>query len=119
MAEVLLTAEAVEDLEELDGSARVQVFRGLVKLQTSPEQRGAPLGSNLGGNLTGYRKLVVGRLAYRIIYRVEDDGTVAIVSVIAKRADNEAYEIALARVRLHPDASIRDLAVPLGSIFRS
>jgi mRNA interferase RelE/StbE len=119
VAEVLLTEEAVEDLQDLDKSVQLQVFRALLKLEDSPEQRGAPLGSNLGGNLTGYRKLVVGRKDYRIVYRVEPDGTVAVVMVIAKRADNEAYELALARVRLHPDANIRDLAVPLESILRA
>lgn len=113
----MLTEEAVEDLQDLDRTVQLQVFRGLLKLQDSPERRGAPLGSNLGGNLTGYRKLVVGRKDYRIVYRVEADGTIAVVLVIAKRADNEAYELALSRVRLHPDASIRDLAVPLESIL--
>jgi mRNA interferase RelE/StbE len=71
----------------------------------------------LGGNLTGYRKLVVGRKDYRIVYRVEPDGTIAVVMVIGKRADNEAYQLALARVRLHPGASVRDLAVPLENIL--
>lgn len=49
---------------------------------------------------------------------MQSDNTIAVVMVIAKRADNEVYELALARVRLHPDASIRDLAVPLESILR-
>lgn len=36
------------------------VFNGLKKLQTEPEKRGSPLGSKLSGNLTTFRKLVVG-----------------------------------------------------------
>jgi len=117
MAEVLITEEALEDLQDLDRAVQLQVFRALLKLENSPELRGSPLGSNLGGNLTGYRKLVVGRGDYRVVYRVEPDGTIAVVLVIAKRADNEAYQLALARVRLHPDANVRDLAVPLESIL--
>jgi len=119
MAEVLITEDALEDLQDLDGAVLRQVFRALLKLEECPDQRGAPLGSNLGGNLTGYRKLVVGRKDYRIVYRVEDDGTVVLVLVVAKRADNEAYELALARVKLHPNADIRELAVPLESLLRS
>lgn len=118
MAEVLLIDDAIEDLRDLERSAQIAVFRGLLKLEESPEQRGAPLGSNLGGNLTGYRKLVVGRKTYRIVFRVEDDGTIAVVVVIAKRSDNEAYELALARVRMHQDENIRALARPLADIMK-
>lgn len=119
MAEVLLTEDAVEDLQGLDGAVRPQVFRALLRLENSPEQRGAPLGSNLGGNLTGYRKLVVGRKSYRIVYRVEPDGSIAVVVVVAKRADNEVYELALARIKLHTNANVRELAVPLEHLLRS
>jgi mRNA interferase RelE/StbE len=113
-----MTEDAIDDLQDLDGAVRLQVFKALLKLETSPDQRGAPLGSNLGGNLTGFRKLIVGRKDYRIVYRVEDDGTASVVMVIARRSDNEAYELALARVRLHGDTNIRDLAVPLEAILR-
>lgn len=117
MAEVLLLREADEDFQALDGSAKLIVLNALRKLVNSPEQRGQPLGSNLGGNLTGYRRAIVGNRTYRIVFRVEDDNTVAIVSVIAKRADDEVYKIALARLQLHEDEDIRSLAVPLSSLL--
>jgi mRNA interferase RelE/StbE len=117
-SEVLLIREAVEDFEALDGGAKLIVLNALRKLRNSPELRGQPLGSNLGGNLTGYRRAVVGNRTYRIIFRVQDDNTVAVVSVIAKRADDEVYKVALARVQLHEDEDIRNLAVPLASLLK-
>lgn len=101
MARVLLTTEAKEDLRDLDGSARKIVLKALRKLESDPEQRGQPLGSRAGSNLSTFRKLVVGDRDYRIVYRVEPDGTVVVVWVIAKRADNECYDIAVARARMY------------------
>lgn len=97
-ARIELLPEAVEDLRRLDGAARKIVAAGIEKLRTDPELRGAPLGSKATSNLTGFRKLVLGNRTYRIVYEVRGDGTVVICWVIARRADNEAYEVAAARV---------------------
>lgn len=118
MAKVVLTEEAREDFRDLDGAAKQIVAKGLVKLKTDPRQRGAPLGNRSTGDLTTFRKLVVGNRDYRIIYRVESDGTVVVVWVIGLRADNEAYELAMSRVRLHADATVRQLAVSLEEIWK-
>ena len=97
---VVLTADAREDFRELDGAARVVVAKGLKKLEDHPEQRGQPLGSRSRiGDLTTFRKLVVGDRAYRIVYRVEPDGIVCVVWVIGPRTDDECYELALARLK--------------------
>lgn len=102
MAKVQLTAEAKEDLRDLDGSAQKLVFRALKKLEVHPEQRGQPLGSHSGqGNLTGYRKLVVGDRDFRIIFQVDHDGTVVVIWVIAERADDRCYELAVARLKTY------------------
>ena len=69
MAEVVLPAEAVEDLADLDGAERKLVVKALGKLRAEPEKRGA---------LTTFRKLVVGNRQFRIVYRVEPDGTVVV-----------------------------------------
>ena len=119
-AEVLLMPEALEDFQALDGSAKLIVLNALRKLKQSPDQRGQPLGSNAGGNLTGFRRAVVGNRTYRIIFRVEaDNNTVCVITVIAKRADDEVYRIALARLQLHEDERIRQLAVPLSELLGS
>lgn len=98
MAHVELTNDAREDLRDLDGSVRRLVFKGLAKLRDEPEKRGEPLGARAIGNLSTFRKLVVGNRAYRIVYRVEADGRVVVVWVIAERADDECYELATARL---------------------
>lgn len=104
MARVELTDDALTDLRNLDGSERKIVLKALRKLERAPRQLGHPLGSRPGGNLTGFHKLIVGRKAYRIIYWVQDDSesddtTIVVVWVIAERADNQAYELALGRLK--------------------
>jgi mRNA interferase RelE/StbE len=116
-ARVRLTEEAREDLHDLDGAAQRIVAKGLVKLKTDPHLRGQPLGSRASGDLTTFRKLVVGNRTYRIVYRVEANNTVVVVWVIGKRADQEAYELAMARLRMHESATVRGLAQSLEEIW--
>ena len=113
MAEVFLTEDAKEDLRDLDKSAQTQILKGLVKLREEPEKRGLPLGNKAATDLTGLRKLTVGNRAYRIVYRVEDDGSVCVVWVIGRRADNEVYEMAMARLRTHSDSKMAQQLKPL------
>ncbi len=105
VARVRLLPEAADDVRRLDGSARTVVLKVLKKLETSPEFRGAALGSVADGrsDLTGYRKLVVGDRDYRIVYRVHADGTAVVVWVIGARADDEVYVTARARVADYQD----------------
>lgn len=98
MARVYLMAEAKADLRALDGSVRKVVINTLVKLADEPEHRGQPLGSQTGSDLTTFRKLVVGKRAYRIVFRVERDGTICVVWVIGARVDRQAYETAVERM---------------------
>lgn len=114
MARVELTDDAREDLRDLDGSARKIVLKAIKKLEREP-LRGQPLGSRRSGNLTGFRKLVVGRNTYRIIYWAQesaepDDAEIVVVWVIAERADNHAYELALGRLKA---MARRDVATEL------
>lgn len=108
-SKVHLLPEAAEDVRALDGGARTLVLKALKKLEVSPEQRGAPLGSkaNAQSDLTGFRKLIVGDRAYRVIYQVHADGTVVIVWVVGARADSVVYQEASARVAAYADASKR------------
>lgn len=117
MARVRLSEEAREDFHDLDGSAQRIVAKALKKLETDPHLRGQPLGSRAGGDLTTFRKIVVGDRDYRIVYRIEPDGTVVVVWVIGRRADDEAYELALSRLRMHGDAAIRQLSTSLEQLW--
>jgi mRNA interferase RelE/StbE len=103
VATVLLIDDAKQDLRSLDGSARVIVAKALKKLADHPELRGQPLGSPGTGDLTTFRKLVVGDRQYRVVYRVEPDGSVCVVWVIGPRSDSEVYNVAVARLAAHAD----------------
>jgi mRNA interferase RelE/StbE len=113
MARVVLTEDARQDLRDLDGAARKLVARKLKQLEDEPEKRGTPLGSRSSSNLTTFRKMVVGDRDYRIVYRVEPDGTVCVIWVIGKRSDDEVYNGALARLkkvgRNHPAVDLEGL----------
>ncbi|WP_028924345.1 type II toxin-antitoxin system RelE family toxin [Pseudonocardia acaciae] len=117
MARVILTEEAREDFLDLDGATRRLAAKGLVKLETEPEKRGQPLGRRSTTNLTNFRKLVVGNRSVRIVYQVRPNGDVVVVWVIGRRADNEAYELAMARLRLHGDPAIRSLATSMEELW--
>ena len=117
MAVVKLVREAVEDVKDLDGSTRNLVIKALNKLKTSPEKRGLPLGSNFSGNLSTYRKLVVGNRDHRIVYQCRENNEVVVVLVVAKRADNEVYDLAVSRLRLHDDPAMRQLAENLRNLM--
>lgn len=112
MAKVELTTEAREDLRDLDGSARKVVLKAMKKLEVDPNKRGQPLGVRSGNDLTTFRKLVAGDRSYRIIYRVEQD-TVVVVWVIGARVDEECYQLAIARLRLHGDRPLAEAAESL------
>lgn len=117
MARVVLTDDAREDLRNLDGAARKLVAKKLKQLEDEPEKRGAPLGSRSSSNLSTFRKIVVGDRDYRIVYRVEPDGTVCVVWVIGNRADDEVYRMALARLQTARHELSADLTGLLNDVF--
>jgi mRNA interferase RelE/StbE len=108
-----------EDPRGLDRPVQVRALKAAKKLEQNPEQRGQPLGSRSGRNLTTFRKLVVGDRDYRIIYRVESDGSVLVVWIIGCRADEEASELAMARLRIHDSTALRELAISLEEIWQA
>jgi len=92
VAEVQFTADAVADLEELDGSTLRLVLRKLKILEADPEA-GQPLGSRQTSNLTGFRKLVIGNRTHRAVYRVESNEKICVIWVIAGRVDASAMSL--------------------------
>jgi mRNA interferase RelE/StbE len=100
VAVVRLLPEAADDVRALDGAARKLVLKAFKKLEDSPAQRGAALGSksNAQSDLSGFRKLVVGDRSYRIVYQVRPDGSVVVVWVVGARRDFEVYRITRRRI---------------------
>jgi mRNA interferase RelE/StbE len=95
MVEIRFTDEALDDLRRIGPSAVPRILKKLLILETNVEA-----GYPLGGELTGFRKLVVGNNTWRVVYHVED-GVVEICDVwaVGERADAEVYDAAMARVR--------------------
>jgi mRNA interferase RelE/StbE len=96
MTEITFTDAAIDDLRKIGPSAVPKVLKKVLLLLDSPTA-----GYPLGGDLTGFRKLVVGRNTWRIVYRLVDDKTVEICEVwaVGARADAEVYAEATARVQ--------------------
>lgn len=75
-----------KDFKNISKSQLVLVFKQFKKLQTSPEL-GQLLGNKLAYNLSGYRKMYVGKKKIRIVYTIlEEIITVEVVAVV-KRDD--------------------------------
>jgi mRNA interferase RelE/StbE len=104
MAEVSFTDEAIADLRRLGPDVVPKVLKKVLILLDDPEA-----GHPLGGELTGFRKLVVGRNHWRVVYRVVEDGTVEICEIwcVGARSDAEVYaeatSLVTGAVRSYPD----------------
>jgi mRNA interferase RelE/StbE len=96
MTEVTFTDAAIDDLRRIGPDAVPKVLKKMLILLDSPDA-----GYPLGGELTGLRKLVVGRNTWRIVYRVVDEKQIEICEVwaVGTRADAEVYAEATARVQ--------------------
>ena len=68
MTEITFTDAAIDDLRRIGPDAVPKVLKKVLILLDSPDA-----GYPLGGELTGFRKLVVGRNTWRIVYRVVDE----------------------------------------------
>lgn len=90
---------AKQDVIVLDGSDRPLVEAALLKLTTDPLLRGHPL----GGNLAGFRSLVVGKKKIRIVFKVISDQVVVFVIAIGRRRNDEVYLKAATRTGDSPE----------------
>lgn len=99
MAEITFTDAALDDLRRLGPDVVPRVLKKVLLLEEDPEA-----GYPLGGELTGFRKLIVGRNTWRVVYRVTDDKSVEICEVwaVGARADAQVYAEAARRVRRAP-----------------
>jgi len=96
------TDEAKSDLKALDGSQAKQVRKLIDKVSENPLPKseggyGSPLGNKGGRNLTGLCRIRLLKLGIRVVYKLIRDGDIMKIVVIAARADDEVYEIAMRR----------------------
>jgi mRNA interferase RelE/StbE len=96
MTDITFTDSAVDDLRRIGPDAVPKVLKKVLILLDSPSA-----GYPLGGELTGFRKLIVGRNTWRIVYRVVDEKQIEICEVwaVGARADAEVYAEASARIQ--------------------
>ncbi|WP_306367663.1 type II toxin-antitoxin system RelE/ParE family toxin [Nocardiopsis sp. CC223A] len=99
MAEIAFTDAALDDLRRLGPDVVPKVLKKILLLEGNPEA-----GYPLGGELTGFRKLIVGRSTWRVVYRVTDDKNVEVCEIwaVGARADAQVYSEAARRVRQAP-----------------
>ncbi|MGH3859519.1 type II toxin-antitoxin system RelE family toxin [Actinokineospora sp.] len=95
MSDVVFTDSAIDDLRRLGPDVAPRVLKKIQILFDNPAA-----GQPLGGKLTGFRKLVVGRNHWRVVYRIDDAGVVEVCEVwcVGARSDAEVYAEATARV---------------------
>ncbi|MCD8325593.1 MAG: type II toxin-antitoxin system RelE/ParE family toxin [Lachnospiraceae bacterium] len=94
--------KADQDMDELDGSAKRQVFKGIQKVSQNPLPKqqggyGKPLGNQDGTDLTNLMKIKFLDLGIRVVYKVILDGQVMKIIIISARSDEKVYKEAAKR----------------------
>lgn len=83
MAVVAFWDEAAKDYKKLDGSLRQWVDAAVRRL----EQRGSEIGKRLSNNsyseLAGFKELKNQKLGIRLVFRVQQDGKIEIIEIVA------------------------------------
>jgi mRNA interferase RelE/StbE len=94
VTQIVFLDAALDDLRRIGPDAVPKVLKKILILLDSPTA-----GHPLGGELTGFRKLVVGKNTWRVVYRVRQDKVVEICEIraIGARADAQVYAEASAR----------------------
>lgn len=94
MTEIVFLDAALDDLRRIGPDAVPRLLKKILILLDSPTA-----GHPLGGELTGFRKLVVGKNTWRVVYRVREDNVVEICEIWATGA--------LAGAQVYAEASAR------------
>ena len=120
MTEIVFTDPAIDDLRRLGPEVAVRVLKKILILQEYPRA-----GYPLGAELAGFRKLVVGKNTWRVVYRIADERVeICEIWAVGPRADAQVYAEAEARVRAagtdRPDLMLlRDVVERLGDLARN
>jgi mRNA interferase RelE/StbE len=104
---VVFTLAAIDDLRRIGPSNVPRVLSKILLLESDPRA-----GQPLGDELTGFRKLVVGRNTWRVVYRVVADGGIEVCEIwgAGARSDGEVYAEVAARAAQGATPSLARLA---------
>lgn len=95
--------EAQKDLKRLDPYNQKIILKAISKAAERPlpppDGIGKPLGNHASANLSGFYKIKLRDLGYRVVYSLEiKDGVMKII-IISVRADEEVYKEAEKRIQ--------------------
>jgi len=94
--------EAQRDLQKLDPYKCRMILKAIEKTAERPlpppDGIGKPLGHHASSNLTGYYKIKLRDLGYRVVYSLIREGNVMKVIVISIRDDEAVYREAEKRI---------------------
>lgn len=95
--------EVQRDLKRLDPYNRKIILKAIDKTAERPlpppDGIGKPLGNHVGSRLSGYYKIKLRDLGYRVVYQLVTDGEVMRIIVISIRDDETVYKEAERRIR--------------------
>ncbi|BBK23714.1 RelE toxin [Amedibacterium intestinale] len=96
--------EALDDLDELDGSQRKLVLKSIEKVKKNPLSQqeggyGKLLGKKGNTDLTGFLKIKLRASGLRLVYKVIKQEDRMLIVVIGAREDEEVYSIAEKRIK--------------------
>ena len=95
--------EAQRDLKRLDPYNRKIILKAIEKTAERPlpppEGIGKPLGNHASSKLSGYYKIKLRDLGYRVVYQLITDGEIMRIIVISIQDDEAVYREAERRIR--------------------
>lgn len=94
--------EAQRDLKRLDPYNRKLILKAIFKTAERPlpppDGIGKPLGNHASSKLSGYYKIKLKDLGYRVVYQLIMDGNTMRIIVISIRDDEAVYKEAERRI---------------------
>ena len=98
--------EVEKDYQSLSRNQQLIVDKAIKKVKENPLPQteggyGKPLGHKNGINLTGFLKIKLRGEGLRVVYKLIRTETKMLVMVIGVREDEEVYEIAQKRAKVH------------------
>lgn len=95
--------EAQKDLKCLDPYNQRPILKAISKTAERPlphpDGIGKPLGNHSAANLSGFYKIKLRDLGYRVVYSLEIENGVMKIIIISVRADEEVYKEAERRIQ--------------------
>lgn len=100
--EIEYIREAKKDLQKLDAYNRKLILKAIEKTAERPlpppDGIGKPLGNHTSSNLSGFFKIKLRDLGYRVVYQLIREKVRMRVIIISVRADEEVYREAERRI---------------------